>query len=145
MRGITSNQVSARHAFVVYLIFIFSGRLRNLEETIKIPAICENSDGASENSSDVNIVDFDCIGNQTVNSSMKLVGVEGDNLDNSTLMTNPEKITPAYTTTNLPNIFAIQSNNLDNKVFSSSPINFYLKEIFLSREMMIYLILIMLN
>ena len=33
LRGITSNQVSARHAFVVYLIFIFSGRLRNLEET----------------------------------------------------------------------------------------------------------------
>ena len=58
---------------------------------------------------------------------MKLVGVEGDNLDNSTLMTNPEKTTPVYTATNLPNVLTIQGDNLHNKVFSSSPINFYLK------------------
>ena len=69
MRGITSSQINTRHAFLVYLTFQVKFGLRNLdgnnEEDIKIPTICEVVKGVDETSDDVNMVDYECIGNQT--------------------------------------------------------------------------------
>ena len=126
LRGITSSLIKANYAFIVYLIFRVRIGLRNLEETIKVPAICENNEEIEENSNDVNIVDYDCIGNQTVGDNMELVGIEGENTDNN-IISNPNKTSSEYTLNSLPNVFMIKNNNLENNIYSNSPINFYLK------------------
>lgn len=68
MVGITSSQINTRHAFLIYLTFKIKTALRNLdtnEETKTIPAICEVVEGVEETSNDVNLVEYECIGNST--------------------------------------------------------------------------------
>ena len=92
MRGITSSQINTRHAFLIYLTFKIKNRLRNLQEdTIKMPAICEVVEGVDETSDDVNMVDYECIGNQTNEidlTNYKLNNIEEGNNDNSLKKSN---------------------------------------------------------
>ena len=68
LRGITSNTINSRHAFLVYITFKIKHGLRNLQDEIKMPAICEIEDETEESIDNVNIVDYDCIGNSTIES-----------------------------------------------------------------------------
>ena len=66
LRGIASSQINSRHAFLIYLTFKLRTRTRNLEETEKkIPTLCETLNSLDETKDDVNIVDYECIGNTT--------------------------------------------------------------------------------
>ena len=67
MRGITSSQINTRHGFLIYLIFELKHSLRNLEEkeTLKIPTICEVLEEVDKTDNDVNMVEYECVGNMT--------------------------------------------------------------------------------
>ena len=88
MRGITSSQINTRHAFLIYLTFQMKHGLRNLEgenNSITMPGICEILQGVDETNDDVNMVEYECIGNQTSDQDLtnyKLADIEeGDNPD----------------------------------------------------------------
>ena len=92
MRGITSSQINTRHAFLIYLTFQVKFGLRNLDEedNIRMPAICEVLEAVEETSDDVNMVEYECIGNQTSEQDLtnyKLGNIEQGN-DNNTKETN---------------------------------------------------------
>ena len=66
LRGITTSQINTKHAFLIYMTFkIKSSRNRNLQEEKKIPAICEAINSVEESSNEVNMIDYECIGNAT--------------------------------------------------------------------------------
>ena len=69
MRGITTNQINSRHAFMIYLTFKIKHRIRYLEEEenkdIRLPTICEVLSEVDRTEDDVNMVEYECIGNQT--------------------------------------------------------------------------------
>ena len=65
LRGITIDDISTGHAFLVNLIFSIKYTLRNLEERINVPTICEVIDGVNKTCNDINIVEYECIGNRT--------------------------------------------------------------------------------
>ena len=92
MRGITSSQINARHTFLVYVTFVKKNRIRNLEdELIKIPTICEVIEGVDETYDDANMVEYECIGNQTSDLNLtnyKLDNIEEGNNENSLKKTN---------------------------------------------------------
>ena len=90
LRGITTNQINSGHGFFINLIFKKKNRIRNLQEeeeedksTIKIPGICEVTEEVEEEEHKMNVVDYQCIGNQTKDLDLtdyKLVNIEeGDN------------------------------------------------------------------
>ena len=73
MRGITSSQINTGHAFMIFLTFQIKHGLRNLEgenEYNKIPAICEVLNGVERKDDDINIVEYDCIGNQEIDQDL---------------------------------------------------------------------------
>ena len=73
LSGITSSQINTRHAFLIYLTFIVKYDFRNLEENvIKIPALCEIEKGVEKTDNDINIIDYNCIGNSTIDDNYKL-------------------------------------------------------------------------
>ena len=78
MRGYTSSQIYRRHAFLVELAFLVTkNNLRYLEEK-KIPAYCEIEDEVDEMEDDVSMVDYKCIGEESVEG--ELINIEeGDN------------------------------------------------------------------
>ena len=86
LRGITSSKVPKNHEFSIYLVFSIIG-LRNLEEnTIKIPAICEAEQGTEKSDSSSSIIDYECLGNTTVDSSKYVFsGIEEANDNTNTL------------------------------------------------------------
>jgi len=75
IRGITCSRINTRHAFLIYLTFkVKSSLLRNLDSNgkykeIKIPAICEVINSVEGTSNEVNIIDYECLANNTNNSS----------------------------------------------------------------------------
>lgn len=83
LRGITSNQINERHAFLIYLIFLIKIPKRNLEENeIKILTICQVKKGVDEINNDINMVEYECIGNYTKNENLSnyiLDNIEGGN------------------------------------------------------------------
>jgi len=87
LRGITSSQINTRHAFLVYLTFKIKYTLRYLQkETIKIPAICQIKNEVNKTDDNINIVDYECIGNNTDNTPLnelyQLESIEeGNNID----------------------------------------------------------------
>ena len=87
LRGITSSQINTRHAFLVYLTFKIKYTLRYLQkETINIPAICQIKNEVNKTDDNINIVDYECIGNNTDNAPLnKLYQLEsieeGNNID----------------------------------------------------------------
>ena len=80
LRGLTSYQINSYHAFLIYLDFKlkYSKNNRNLQEGIKIPAICQIEQSVAEVNDSVNIIDYDCIGN--TNSSENLEEYELKNI-----------------------------------------------------------------
>ena len=75
LRGLTNSQINTGHVFLIYLIFQLkntNNNIRNLEEQIKIPAICEIVDSVDETNDDINIVEYECIGNMSLKEEEKL-------------------------------------------------------------------------
>ena len=75
LRGLTNSQINTGHAFLVYLVFQLKNadnNIRNLEEEKKIPAICEIVDSVDETNDDLNIVEYNCIGNMTLKEEQNL-------------------------------------------------------------------------
>ena len=92
LRGITNSQINSRHAFLIYLTFkIKTNRyIRSLDEK-KIPTICEVINNVDEISDDLNIVDYECIGNTTDNENLdnyELNNIEEDNNEGLIKKTN---------------------------------------------------------
>ena len=113
LRGITSSQINTRHAFLIYLTFKIKTRnYRNLNEEKRIPTICEVENDVEETDNDINIVDYECIGNSTEEENLEdyeLYNIE-DEEDNSGLLKS----------TNLADIVS-QTNlkELENKKYSN--------------------------
>jgi hypothetical protein len=67
LRGETNSQINSGHAFIIYLIFklkqpLIIRNLQGVEDTIRIKAICEIIKGVEESQNEMNIVDYECIG-----------------------------------------------------------------------------------
>ena len=128
-RGITTSQINSRHAFLVYLTFKLKNLLRNLQETKTISAICETMNEFEETKDDINIVDYFCIGNETLEGNYSLTGIEADNSEynlNNILINNPYKNISDYTYENIPLLFMLKNDNLNNKTFTKKTIDFSL-------------------
>ena len=89
LRGITNSQINSRHSFLIYLTFKIKQQkryIRNLEEdTIKIPTICEIINGVEKTNNDINMVDYECIGESNNIENLhnyQLIDIEeGNNVD----------------------------------------------------------------
>ena len=92
LRGITCSQISSKHAFLIYQIY----SLNNTSEIIKVPTICEIEEEIEETNDDINIVDYNCIGNITINDNYKLINITGDNLKSNIPFNQHNKIS-SYT------------------------------------------------
>jgi hypothetical protein len=93
MVGITSSQINTRHAFLIYLTFKIKVSTRYLEDNgeLRIPAICEVVEGVEETSNDVNLVEYECIGNSTEDKNWdnyQLNNIEEDNNGNALKKSN---------------------------------------------------------
>jgi len=118
LRGLTCSRISSKHAFTIILVFILSGRYRNLaDNTLRIPAICEALNAASQSSDSLNSVDFDCIGRKEVPDNYKLSKIEGDNIDDELLekidditMEKSNVVTDNYIIFTINNVANITSN-----------------------------------
>ena len=130
LRGITCSQINSRHAFLVYLTFKIKHSLRNLEEQIEMPAICEIEEEVQETNSSINLVEYECIGNSTeeVNDNYELTSIKDDESNSGTIINgNMKEIN------NMINIFDITKTeahynleNLDNIInFNIEQIIFY--------------------
>ena len=124
LRGITSSEINTKHAFLIYLTFKIKYNLRNLQETINIPAICESENFFEETNNSTNIVDYECIGNETVGDNYELNDIAGNYIKNKLVIKDPEKNISIYSFDNLPIGFEMTNNDLDKKTFSNKTFNF---------------------
>ena len=98
MRGITNSQINIGHAFMIFLTFLIKHALGNLEEGNeynKIPAICEVLNGVERKDDDINIVEYDCIGNQEIDQDLTdftLGNIEEEDNYNSLKKTNLKEL-----------------------------------------------------
>ena len=139
LRGITNSQINSRHAFLIYLTFkIKTNRyIRSLDEK-KIPAICEVINNVDEISDDLNIVDYECIGNKTDDENLdnyELNNIEEDNNEGLIKKTNLvniiaqtelkdliNKINPSFTLEDLVKIITFEMDEVKNQ--TSTDFNF---------------------
>jgi hypothetical protein len=144
LRGITSSQINSRHAFLIYLTFKIKYSLRNLQAVKIITAYCEIKESVEESKDDINLIDYECIGDSDVeldNNTYELIGIEeGDNngviISNSfddivknTNLTNLErKNNPDFTIKDLENIIKliVDENYINNQTSSNNTFNFSL-------------------
>ena len=130
LRGITTSQINTRHAFLIYLTFkIKSLRNRYLQDEKKIPAICEALNSVEESSDDVNMIDYECIGNTTEEENLN--DYQLDNIDegenNGIIKTNNlkelanemksddfEKEEPSFTLEKLSEIVTFEMKEIQN-------------------------------
>ena len=132
IRGITCSQTYRGYVFLFYLTFKLKSQLRNLQENIKTPAICEVVGDIEKTTSNVNFVDADCVANITntpLNQNYELINIEGGNFNQSILA---DKISNKIPSFDLPIIFEmtnipenIESN--DDNIFKFT-LNGKLKE-----------------
>ena len=92
LRGITSSEINTRHAFLIYLSFKIRYDLINPKETIHMPAICEIDNEVNKTDYDINIVDYECIGNNTIEDKYELAGIEDGNNDEIIINADLEKL-----------------------------------------------------
>lgn len=89
LRGFTSDKINQGHAFLLYFTFKLSQSriLRNLEEkTITLEAICEIIKGVEEIKNNINIVDYECIAENSDNYQLyELINIEEENPNDSNL------------------------------------------------------------
>jgi hypothetical protein len=108
LTGITNSQINTGHAFLIYLIFKLKNlrNNRNLEEEIKVPTICEIIDSVDETFNEVNMVEYECIGNST----------EDTNLEEYTLGNIEEGNNTGFLVSNLDEVVSeIDLSDLENK------------------------------
>ena len=123
MKGLTCSQVVSKHAFIIRLLFKLKSRLRFLEDnTLIIPAICEADNSISESSSNLNSVNYECIGEKEVSDKYVLSEIKNDefNLDKSNLENDKqinqeessykEGSTPVFTVDQQENIMSNNNN-----------------------------------
>ena len=123
MKGLTCSQVVSKHAFIIRLLFKLKSRLRFLEDnTLIIPAICEADKPVSESSSNLNSVNYECIGEKEVSDKYVLSEIKNDefNLDKSNLENDKqinqeessykEGSTPVFTVDQQENIMSNNNN-----------------------------------
>ena len=143
LRGITTSQINTRHAFLIYLTFkIKISLIRNLEEDEiekKIPAICQAINNVDESSIDVNMIDYECVGNETLGedtSKYQLNEIaEGENdglLKKSNLNELAEEKTieelvkeePIFTIVELFKYVTFEMNEVNNQTTNNYNFNF---------------------
>ena len=81
LRGFTSSQINERHAFLINLIFKVKSYFSPLyKEIINIPAICEIENRVEKLFEGIQDVDYECIGNISINENYILTKIEeGEN------------------------------------------------------------------
>ena len=75
LKGITSSQINKGHAFSFYLSTELKNSNRNLQSIgmiQKIPMICQTENEFDESENEINMVEYNCIGNITQMESEKL-------------------------------------------------------------------------
>ena len=94
MVGIASSQINTRHAFLIYMTFKIKSSLRYLEDennNITMPAICEILEAVDATEDDVNMVEYECIGNNSNEEDMtkyQLDDIQEGNNENSLKKSN---------------------------------------------------------
>ena len=120
----TQGLISSKHAFTIILVFILSGRYRNLaDNTLRIPAICEALNAASQSSDSLTNVDFDCIGRKEVPDNYKLSKIEGDNIDDE-LLEKIDDITKEKSNVVTDNYSIFTINNVANITSNTNKFEF---------------------
>ena len=84
LRGITKSKINSEHIFLINLIFKVKHSLRSLEDIIYVTAICQIDNGVEKTEDDINVVDYECMGNTTVDDNYILSGIE--ELDNERII-----------------------------------------------------------
>ncbi len=109
MRGITSSRINTRHAFLIELTFMIKHTSRNLEgedNQIKMPAICEILKAVEATNDEVNMVEYECIGNDTIRrdlSNYKLGDIKEGNNENELKKSNLNNLVKEIDLDNLEN------------------------------------------
>ena len=115
LRGITNSQINTGHAFLIYLIFKLKQDtfFRNLEETVKLEAICEIIDGVEETKNDTNIVDYECIAENKDNKQIsELINIEEGNNNDMIKKSNLMDLVSQKNLSNLDNISQFKLEDL---------------------------------
>ena len=140
LKGITFNQINLRHAFMIYFVLVPKSSIRNLEENkIKIPALCEIRDDVEESNNDINMVEYECIGNYTSNENLtdfNLFMIEEGNNENILKKSNLDYLASSinleqlenknnseFTLENLMEIIIFEMN-IENKTIKSNNYKF---------------------
>ena len=129
LRGITTSLIPQKDAFMIYLIFRKKYVLRNLQETKKIEAIWEFNDDIEKTEDKINIVNYNCIGNEAITNEYELDSIESiDNnyINNKISIDAPTKVNSKYTSSNLPLLFNITNHDINDKNFINNKIDFTL-------------------
>ena len=140
LRGITNSQINTRHAFLIYLTFKIKTRIRNLEDEKKIPTICEALNNSNEITDDVNVIDYECIGNSTKNENLynyELNNIEegnnegilkesnlGDIVKETNLENLSNKYQPNFSLNDLMRIITFEMNEVKDQVSSDLKFDF---------------------
>ena len=113
LRGLTRNQINNGHSFLVLLSFKlhYTYRNRNLEENKNIKTLCQVVESTDESNEEINLVDFDCI---------------GDTEDNGENITEYELNNIEFNYENNSQVF--EDNNLNKLVKKTDLINLDKKE-----------------
>ena len=127
LRGLTHSRIYSGHAFLIFLIFKIKQPLRNLEDfndTIIIKAICEISKEVEENKEDINIVEYECIGDSNgtdlSNSTLEDIDVGDDTSNLEELKSSKDLLQIEHGPT-----IEFQMDNIKNQ--TSNEYNFYFK------------------
>ena len=113
LRGMTTSQINTRHAFLIYMTFkvLYTRAYRNLEEEKKIPTICEVVDSVDESEDEINMVEYDCIGNLTEEENEEL-----EDYKLNTIKESKDENTKVLSKSNLQEVVNITDiNNLEHK------------------------------
>ena len=100
MKGTTENEISPNHEFIIYLTLRNDGN-----KEIKIETTCKLTNTVKEENSNINIVDYECIGKNASSidlTNYKLYGIEEGNNEDSLKKSN------------LNELFTEIKNNSDN-------------------------------
>ena len=135
LRGITTDRINTRHAFLIYVTYKIKYGLRNLEEEIKIDTICQIKEEVEEAINSVNTVDYDCIGNannHNLNNDYELIKIEGNNENDKYITGNWDKLDYILKHTNVSKTKSEYSYEDSDKiiVFKTKNITVYPNNIF---------------
>ena len=117
LRGLTNYQINSYHAFLIYLDFKlkYSKIIRNLQEEIKIPAICQIKNKVDEVNDSVNIIDYDCIGNTTANETLEEYELNNIEEGNNTGLLKESNLNEIISNENLSDLINKNDSNFTNE------------------------------